>query len=297
MRILIADDDAVSRRLLESTLVKLGHEVIVVPDGTQAMEVLDSDDGPRFAILDWMMPGVNGITVCREIRKRPGPYIYIILLTALTGSADMVTGLESGADDFLSKPFNVGELRARLRSGARVLDLQSGLLDTQRALHIAATCDDLTGLWNRRMILDKLDRELNRAGHEHHPLAVAIVDIDLFKAVNDNYGHGAGDSVLRDVAGALRRQLRTYDFIGHYGGEEFLVVLAGCNTSSGLAIAGRLCTAIAATPIAIGEVRLAVTVSIGLSSTADVGFDPSILIATADAALYRAKAHGRNRVA
>jgi len=297
VRILIADDDAFSRRLLESTLVKLGHEVIAASDGTQAMEVLGSQAGPHFAILDWMMPGLDGLTVCREIRKRSGPYIYIILLTALSASEDVVTGLESGADDFLSKPFNASELRARLRSGARVLDLQAGLLDTQRALHKAATCDDLTGLWNRRMILEQLSRELNRSGHENHPLAVAIVDIDLFKKINDSLGHASGDSVLCSIAAKLRFQLRSYDFIGRYGGEEFLILLPGCDTENGISIASRICTTVAATQIVVGDTTVPVTVSIGLSSTADVGFDASTLIATADAALYRAKAGGRNRVA
>ena len=297
MRILIADDDAMSRKLLESTLVKLGHEVIAVSDGTHAMNVLNSEDGPDFAILDWMMPGMDGVTVCREVRKRPGRYVYIILLTALTASSDMVTGLESGADDFLSKPFKALELRARLRSGARVLDLQSGLLETQRALHQAATCDDLTGLWNRRMILEQLDRELNRTVHESQPLAVAIADIDLFKKINDSYGHAAGDSVLRAVAATLKAELRNYDFIGRYGGEEFLILLSGCNAIAGIDIAGRICKAIAATPVDTGTIQVAITLSIGLSSTAEVGFDPATLIAAADAALYRAKANGRNRVA
>jgi diguanylate cyclase (GGDEF)-like protein len=261
------------------------------------MKVLSAEDGPHFAILDWMMPGMDGVTVCREIRKRPGHYIYIILLTALTASADVVAGLDSGADDFLSKPFNAGELRARLRSGARVLDLQSGLLETQRALHKAATCDDLTGLWNRRMILDQLERELNRTVHEQQPLAVAIADIDLFKRINDSYGHAAGDLVLCDVSSALRLELRNYDFIGRYGGEEFLVLLAGCDTPTGIITAERICRAIAANPIAIRDVKVSITLSIGLTSTSDVGFDPATLIAAADAALYRAKAGGRNRVA
>jgi len=296
MRILIADDDAVSLRLLEATLVKLGHEVIAVPDGTQAAALLLTDDGPRFAILDWMMPGADGISVCREIRKRSGPYTYIILLTALNALEDLVTGLESGADDFLSKPFNKGELSARLHCGARVLDLQAGLLDAQRALHWHATRDDLTGLWNRRMILDQLGSELNRAGHDRKPLAIAVADLDHFKKINDTYGHAAGDAVLREIAARLRCQLRSYDFIGRYGGEEFLVLIPGCNTAEGLEVAGRLCTSIAAAPVRIGDIDVSITVSIGLSSTADVGLDSTVLFAAADAALYRAKAAGRNRV-
>jgi two-component system cell cycle response regulator len=296
MRILIADDDAMSRRLLESTLVKLGHEVVAVSDGTQATAALLSDDAPRFAILDWMMPGTDGPSVCREIRKRSGPYTYIILLTSLNAPADVVNGLESGADDFLSKPFNPGELHARLHSGERVLDLQTGLLEAQRALYRHATFDDLTGLWNRRMILEQLECELNRTARGQQPLAVAMADLDLFKKINDAHGHAAGDAVLRDTAAALRLQLRNYDWIGRYGGEEFLILLPGCNTPAGVAIAERFRASIAAAPVHAGGIEVPVTVSIGLSSTADVGFDSAALIAAADAALYRAKSGGRNRV-
>ena len=235
-------------------------------------------------------------SVCREIRQHSGPYTYIILLTALKASADIVTGLESGADDFLSKPFNAGELCARLHSGERVLNLQAGLIDAQRALQWHATRDDLTGLWNRRMILDQLVRESNRARREERPLAVAIADLDLFKKVNDTYGHAAGDTVLRDIAAALLLQLRSYDFIGRYGGEEFLVLLPGCDTPEGVAIAERICATIGAAPVHTGGVDVPITVSIGLSSTTDVGFDSATLLAAADAALYRAKAGGRARV-
>jgi two-component system cell cycle response regulator len=296
MRILIADDDAVSRRLLEATLVKLGHKVIAVPDGTQAMAALMAADAPPLAILDWMMPGLDGVSLCREIRKRPGPYIYIILLTALNSPSDLVTGLESGADDFLTKPFNAGELRARLYSGTRVLDLQTTLLDVQRALHWRATRDDLTGLWNRRMILDQLGIELNRTSREKKPLAVALADLDVFKQINDTHGHTVGDAVLREAAARLQVHLRSYDFIGRYGGEEFMVLIPGCDTPGGIEVARRLCTSIAAAPMHISGIDVPVTVSIGVSSTTDVGPDSAALLAAADAALYRAKAGGRNRV-
>jgi len=297
VRILIADDDAMSRRLLEATLVKLGHQVIAVPDGTQATSVLLSDDGPRLAILDWMMPGEDGPSVCRAIRKKSATYTYIILLTSLNAPADVVNGLESGADDFLSKPFNAGELRARLHSGVRVLELQAGLLDAQRELQWHATRDHLTGIWNRRMILEQLGRELNRASHDRAPLAVALVDLDLFKKINDTYGHAAGDLVLRATAATLRQHMRAYDYVGRYGGEEFLVLLPACDTPAGLTIVERLRAGIASTPVQASNLEVSITVSIGLSSTADVGLDSALLIAAADAALYRAKAAGRDRVA
>ena len=296
VKILIADDDAVSRRLLEGTLVRLGHEVIAVGNGTDAIAALLQPDGPHMAILDWMMPGADGLAVCREVRKNSSSYLYLILLSAHDSRENMVTGLDSGADDFLTKPLNVAELCARLRSGVRVLALQTGLLEAQERLRAQATHDDLTGLWNRRMILEQLDRELNRARHERRPLAVALADLDGFKHVNDTYGHAAGDLVLRASARALRSQIREYDFIGRYGGEEFLLVLPGCDDVTGRAIAERVRTRLASTPVHVGDVELTVTVSLGLAWTGSSGLEPDPLIHAADAALYRAKARGRDRV-
>jgi two-component system, cell cycle response regulator len=296
LRILIADDDLISRRILALTLKKLEYEVVEVCDGTEALAALVANDAPRLAILDWMMPGLDGLSVCREMRKRLGPYTYIILLTGLDSPEDLVIGLESGADDFLTKPFHPEELRARLRSGVRILDLQRELIAAQQTLQRQATRDDLTGLWNRRMILGHLESELNRGNREQVPIAVAIADLDFFKKINDTEGHVAGDCVLRDTAATLQLHLRSYDFIGRYGGEEFLIILPGCDTPAGLQIAERVRAAVAATPVKFDGLALPITVSIGLSSTADVGFDSGSLFAAADAALYRAKAEGRNRV-
>lgn len=296
MRILIADDDAVSRRLIERTLVRLGYDVIAVADGAGAIDVLLRPDGPRMAILDWMMPGIDGLDVCREIRQRSEPYVYLILLTARDGDEDMVTGLDSGADDFLTKPFKTGELRARLRSGARVLELQAGLIEAQEALRAQALRDHLTGLGNRRSILEQLGRELNRARHEQRPLAVAMADLDRFKSINDTLGHAAGDVVLRESAMAMLGQLRQYDFIGRYGGEEFLVVLPGCDAASARPIAERLRAIVASQPVHHETHEIPVTVSIGFSWTGAAGLDADALIDAADEALYRAKANGRNRV-
>jgi two-component system cell cycle response regulator len=296
MRILIADDDAMSRTLLQATLKRLGHDVIAVADGTAAIAALLAPDGPRLAILDWMMPGADGLEVCREIRDNSEAYVYIVLLTARDSAGDMVTGLEAGADDFLTKPFNAGELRARLRSGARVLDLLANLLEAQEALKVQATVDHLTGLWNRRMIMEQLDRELNRARHEQRSLTVAMVDVDRFKSINDTHGHAVGDMVLRTTASALKSQLRQYDFVGRYGGEEFLVLLPGCDSIAGQQVGERIRACVASQPTVVGNGSIAVTVSVGLAVTAVAGFAPGALIEAADAALYRAKANGRNRV-
>ena len=200
MKILIADDDPVSRRLLEATLVRFGHEVVAVADGREAVDTLLGENGPRLAILDWMMPKADGLTVCRTMRARSVTYVYIILLTTRDRREDMMAALDAEADDFLTKPFDVVELGARIRSGGRVLKLQEDLNAAQMAFHHEATHDRLTGLWNRGRILDQLGRELIRARREHRPLSVLIADIDHFKRINDTHGHQVGDEVLRQVA-------------------------------------------------------------------------------------------------
>jgi two-component system, cell cycle response regulator len=296
MRILIADDEPVSRLLLQRTLERMGHGVVTVSDGTAAIAALLAPDGPRLAILDWMMPGTDGLAVCREVRQHAESYLYLILLTSRESVDDMVTGLEAGADDFLTKPFNESEMRARLRSGIRVLDLQAGLLAAQEALRQYATLDHLTGLWNRRMILEQLDREVNRVIRDRRTLTVAMLDIDSFKDINDRYGHATGDAVLRDVAAAIRTQLREYDFVGRYGGEEFILLLPGCESADGCMIANRVRTKISSEPVRYGDFVIPVTVSLGVASTGSVGLNGSELIEAADAALYRAKANGRDRV-
>jgi two-component system cell cycle response regulator len=296
MRILIADDDPVSRRLLEATLGRLGHEVVSVADGTAAMAALLAPDGPRLAVLDWMMPGADGLAVCRAIRQHHGPYVYIILLTSHNRHEDLVAGLDAEADDFLTKPLDVVELRARLRSGERVIGLQEGLLEAQEAQRRLASHDDLTGLWNRRMILERLVTELHRARRESTHVGVALVDLDHFKQVNDTYGHAAGDGVLRHAADRMRTILRDYDYLGRYGGEEFLIVVSNAGAVAVAEVAERCRRAVADQPAVIGDRRVAVTISAGVATTHAAGYDDLALIQAADAALYQAKAEGRNRV-
>jgi two-component system, cell cycle response regulator len=296
VRILIADDDALSRRILEVTLRRLGHDVVTVEDGTMALTALLHDDGPRMAILDWVMPGADGLAVCHAVRERSAKYVYLILLTAHDRREDMVAGLEAGADDFLFKPCHESELQARLRSGGRVLELQERLLRAQEALRLEATRDHLTGLWNRRMILDQLHRELRRAAHEHRPLAVVMVDLDHFKVLNDTRGHAAGDEVLQEAARRIRSAMRDYDFIGRFGGEEFLLLLPGCGAASAANVAERVRAGIAAKPARIGDAVLPVSASLGVAWTTSGGIGPNVLIQEADEALYKAKTLGRNRV-
>jgi len=297
MKILIADDEPVSRRMLQSLLGKWGYEVVAAEDGNAAWEKLKASDAPRMALLDWMMPGQNGVDVCRSLRKnRPEPYTYILLLTAKDAKESVVEGLESGADDYLTKPFNPQELKARIRVGMRLLDLEDNLVQACEAMRFKATHDVLTGVWNRGAILETLERETWRSRREGLSLGVLIADLDHFKSVNDTYGHLAGDAVLREVTRRMQTDVRPYDAVGRYGGEEFLILLPGCNNSDTREKAERLREIVFHGPIATPTGALQVTMSIGGVATADWPEDSANqILQMADSALYRAKADGRNR--
>ena len=262
MKILIAEDETVSRRLLQNTLVKWGYEVVVCRDGQEAWEGLQTQDAPQLAILDWMMPKMDGLLVCKEIRKQSAePYVYILLLTSKSQKEDLITGLEAGADDYLTKPFDAQELKAKLRAGMRILDLQTELINAREALRVQATQDPLTGLWNRGAILETLRREIARAKRERNSVAVVMADLDHFKRINDSYGHLAGDAALRQVADRMRSSIRPYDAIGRYGGEEFLILLPGCNIPGAATVAERLMTSIAGRPVDLAGEKLLITLS------------------------------------
>ncbi len=298
MRILVAEDDPVLQRMLESFLKKWGYEVAVAKDGAEAWEILEGEEAPRMAVLDWMMPGMDGVEVCRRVRKRvTQAYVYILLLTAKGEKFDVVDGLESGADDYLTKPFHPQELQARLRTGKRILELEDHLVATQEVLRFKATHDALTGLWNRAAILDLLQRELVRAHREAAPLGVLMADLDHFKKINDTYGHLAGDEVLQEAARRLTGAVRVYDAVGRYGGEEFLIVLPGCDSTTTRDRAEHLRATVSGHPVEIVESAIAATLSIGAVSTGEWrAADAKALLRVADDALYRAKAAGRNRV-
>ena len=208
----------------------------------------------------------------------------------------MVAGLEAGADDYLTKPFERNELRARLTVGRRILDLQDGLIRAREEFRFQATHDVLTGIWNRRALLDLLQRELERASRNHSSTALLMLDLDHFKEVNDKYGHLAGDAVLREVARRVMQVIRSYDFVGRYGGEEFLVVLPACDRIHAFQSAERIRSAVAAAPISVNNLAISVTTSIGVTAVAAEVCEKQLL-AVADAALYQAKSAGRNRAA
>lgn len=302
MKILVAEDDSVSRRLLEVTLSKWGYEVIACANGSAAWDVLQQPEAPQLVILDWMMPLMDGLEVCRHIRQRAAePYIYVLLLTAKSQKSDMITGLEAGADDYLTKPFDMQELRMRLRAGQRIINLLDELIFAREALREQASKDSLTRLCNRATVLDTLERELLRVQRQHEDgkstmLSIILADLDHFKYINDTYGHLAGDAVLRETARRMCEVVRPYDCLGRFGGEEFLLVLADCDHSGAETLAERLRQIICGEAIMLAEGPVSVTLSAGVATSSGEASDAYTLIGAADAALYRAKRNGRNRI-
>jgi two-component system, cell cycle response regulator len=298
VKILIADDDAMSRRLLEKTLEREGYEVIAVDNGRLALHHLSSPDGPRLALLDWMMPELDGPGVCLEVRKEQGrPYIHIVLVTSKGSKQDVVTGLEAGADDYLTKPWDPAELAARLRVGQRILQLEDRLVEARETMRFRATHDPLTSLFNRGVIVDLLARELSRTRRENGCTVVMLGDLDHFKGVNDGYGHVVGDEVLREVARRLLASVRSYDFVGRYGGEEFLIVLNNCDSTKAMARAEEVRNGIANHPVQTMRGPLPITMSLGVLSSRDWNLNlVEEILGEVDLALYQAKADGRNCV-
>jgi diguanylate cyclase (GGDEF)-like protein len=297
LKILVADDDPISRRLVQACITQAGYEPVVAVDGLEALARLDGRDSPRLAVLDWMMPHLDGLRVCEAVRKRESDaYVYIILLTANEKSEQIVRGLEAGADDYLTKPFDVDELKARIRTGRRILDLQDQLIAARDSLRVQATHDALTGIWNRRAILEILQGELARSKRKGTYPSIIMADLDHFKRINDTYGHPAGDTVLCEAARRMGQSVRAYDSIGRYGGEEFLIVAAECAQREAIRIADRLREALCDKLVDLDSTSVAVTASLGVT-TGDAGTDVEALLSRADQALYDAKRAGRNIVA
>jgi diguanylate cyclase (GGDEF)-like protein len=239
---------------------------------------------------------MDGLEICRRLRESevPNPP-YVILLTARGEKGDIVKGLEAGANDYVAKPYDNEELQARIRVGQRMLEMQSRLLEARDALAHQAMHDPLTGVFNRRAILDRLGREISRAKRENGSLSVGMFDIDRFKNINDTHGHLAGDEALVAFTRCIQDGLREYDCVGRYGGEEFLVIAPGSMGLNKESLYERLRARIAESVITTNAGTVSLTVSIGVApgtgrSTVDA------LLAAADAALYQAKAGGRNRV-
>lgn len=294
MQILIVEDDPISRRILESLLNKWGYSTISARNGLEAWDLMQGSNVPNFVISDWMMPNLTGIALCKRIRdlKTPG-YIYFILLTTKTEKKDIIRGLEAGADDYIVKPFDREELQYRVKIGERIIRLE------KRIVSLANT-DYLTGVLNRRAFMERFDKELNRCFRHGRALSVILADIDHFKRVNDEYGHLAGDSVLKRFAEILRSHHRPYDVLGRYGGEEFILCLPETDLSQAVSAAERMRKIIAGTEFVLpdwpsGVIRI--TASFGIfSDILSQQHLPEALIKLADDALYRAKEKGRNRI-
>ncbi len=297
MKVLLAEDDPAARLLFSRWLTQWGYEVVAVGDGLAALDALQADPALRLCVIDWIMPGLDGIEVCRAIRARSAPYVYTILLTGKTDKQDVVRGLDAGADDYIVKPCHGLELEVRLRAGKRVVELQEELIASREALRREAMHDALTGLLNRAALLEHLGRELLRVERSKGSLCAIMIDVDCFKRINDEHGHLVGDKVLGMVARRFESVLRTYDAAGRFGGEEFVMVLPDCDARYGEGVAERLRHEIEARPVKTTDGDVFVSASFGVASTEQCReASPPMLLRAADAALYRAKAAGRNRV-
>jgi diguanylate cyclase (GGDEF)-like protein len=304
MIILVADDDATSRRLLENAVTQLGYEVVTATDGLGAWNLLRQQD-IRMVIADWEMPGMNGLSLCRRIRSGVLPhYVFVILITSKDDRADTLTGLEAGADDYLTKPFDRAELCARLRTGQRIVDLEKELSAKNRALddlnarlERMTVTDPLMNIGNRRGLYDALGQ---LGGGEESQYALVMCDVDDFKSYNDTYGHAAGDDVLRDISTEMKKCLREGDGLFRYGGEEIVAYLRGADLAAGRQIAERLCHAVEALAMPhSGSLSGVVTLSCGVAVSfagASKARGWEEVLAHADEALYRAKSAGKNRV-
>jgi len=301
MRVLVAEDDLTARAILTGILKKWGYDIIAVKDGQAAWDLLQQTDSPKLVILDWMMPEMDGLEVIQRVRKSTLTHPpYIILLTSKDEKSDILMGLETGANDYIKKPFDTEELFARVRVGQRTIELQSSLYETQYNLEQLAGHDSLTGIFNRRAILEQLAKELSRIQRKNirgqgDGLSVGFFDIDHFKQINDQYGHQAGDEVLCALVDFLSKQIRIYDTFGRLGGDEFLILAPGMDTANYKNLFERLVSSISTARIKTNSGELALTVSMGVAIG---GAESSVdqLLNDADAAMYQAKRQGGNRV-
>ncbi|HVY06188.1 MAG TPA: diguanylate cyclase [Burkholderiales bacterium] len=310
MSILIADDDPTIRVTLEHLLRQQGHRVAVAVDGREAL-TLAIEVKPQLVISDWVMPELDGVALCRRLREtQEGRRMYFILLTGMTDDEELVEGFEAGADDYVTKPLNARVLTARLRAAERVIRMQeetqrdtenlrkfaTELALTNRRLQQAALTDALTGLPNRRHLIERLNQERAIASRNQRPFALMMIDVDAFKQVNDAHGHDAGDQLLVRIAALLRQEARVEDIVGRLGGDEFVVICPGANLAMGVRLADRLRQSIAQFVLQLGNQSVQVTISVGVSQQDTAPTVADDILQRADAALYRAKREGRNRV-
>ncbi len=297
MKVLIAEDDNVTRRRLEKFLTDIDFEVVSCKDGLDAWKVIQSENAPHLLILDWMMPGMDGMEICRKVREQARePYTFILLLTSKGRQDDFVKGMDAGADDYIVKPFNHNDLKARLKAGKRIIELNKELLSVRDNFEKQATHDKLTGLYNRHYMVDILEKEFYRVLRYQDDLSCLLLDLDNFKDINDTFGHAFGDLVLREFSAGLLQNIRKSDIPIRYGGEEFMVLLPSTGIAGAQIIAEKIRTMCEKKKYDDGHNSTVVTVSIGIASVKHHQLTESKeIMACADKALYRSKADGRNR--
>lgn len=289
MKVLVAEDDAVNQMLLTGILTDWGYEVLSARDGLQALQLAEDNPELQLFIVDWSMPWLDGVEFCKKVEKS-GRFAYFIMVSGRSGTTNLVSAMEQGVDDFIPKPFIAEELRVRLRVGKRIIE-------QERQLSYLAHYDELTGVWNRRMLMQFLESEWCRARRDQTQFAVMFCDLDKFKKINDGYGHGVGDKVLQQFCKVVKQQLRPYDSFGRYGGEEFLVVLPNTGADAAEIVAERIRQVIAAQALPVSpQQSVTYSVSVGFTVRSEEDTEYSALIQRADAATYDAKAQGRNRV-
>ena len=298
MKILIAEDDNVTRHILEKSVTEMDFEVVSCKNGHDAWKILQSENPPHLLILDWMMPGMDGLEICRKVREQAKePYTFILLLTSKGEQDDFVKGMEAGADDYVVKPFNHNDLRVRLKAGRRIVELNEELLYVRDNLEKQATHDKLTGLYNRHFMVEILEKEFSRALRHQSDLSCLLLDLDNFKDVNDTFGHTFGDLVLREFSAGLDQNIRKSDISIRYGGEEFMVLLPDTGIAGAQSIAEKIRATCEKKRYDDGHNSTTVTVSIGIASIKQHQLiDDKEIVACADKALYRSKAEGRNRI-
>jgi two-component system, cell cycle response regulator len=308
IRVLVAEDTESQRLVLAKQVRSLGFEVMPAADGEEALAKFEQFR-PHVLLTDWFMPKVDGIDVCRFARASDrGMMIYIIMLTAHGDEDRLVEAFDAGADDFLNKPVNVRELQARMRAGKRIIALQTErnaenlrvlnaeLSAANRRLFDFAHLDALTGLANRRLIVERLQQEWSAHARHQVPLSVILLDVDHFKKVNDEHGHDMGDAVLSRIAQVLRRETRAEDTVARFGGEEFLILTRDADLASAALLAERVRAAVAREQFTSSDRSWSITASFGVATTDPETESWDSLLKRADIALYQAKGDGRNLV-
>lgn len=295
-KILVVDDDPESLKLVHRALEFDGYQVATAASGTEAISQLNSWR-PHLVLLDVSMPGLNGIETLKLLRERD-EYVSCLFVSGKSNTEDVIRGLDTGADDYVKKPFDVLELLARVRSQLRIKDLNDKLQKANSKLKELVDIDDLTGLFNMRSLYKKLDFELERAQRYGRQVCVLMMDMDHFKAVNDDNDHLFGSFVLAEVGKIIRENIRKVDFAARYGGDEFLIVLTEIEMKGAKAFSERLRAKIESATFENDTHSIQLTSSIGfaIAAPSEVSVDARSIVRRADQQLYKAKENGRNRV-